>query len=232
MLGTVALALLFAAATASAAAAPSGSEAAAAQRLAATFAPITMLREQQDPPCDTGAEQYQPTSVDTVLGNPSVTLQRFVPDQGLEDLKRAPTAADIAGLDENHYLNLRGEALGDTCVYAKDFARLVRDGKAPAITYSHLAREAGHAGFVLQYWFFWYFNQFNDLHEGDWEGMQISFEADGPAAALAAAEEPSEIILFQHAGGERASWADVCWRAGAGSTTPPAAPASTSPSAT
>ena len=33
-----------------------------------------MLREQQDPPCETTAEQYQPTSVGAVLDNPTVTL--------------------------------------------------------------------------------------------------------------------------------------------------------------
>ncbi|HEX6665537.1 MAG TPA: hypothetical protein VF081_02965 [Solirubrobacterales bacterium] len=189
----------------------------AAQRLADAYAPIAMLREEQDPPCETTAEQYEPTSVDTVLGNPDVVLQRFVEDegplakkdkQGLQDVKDAPAAEDIAGLADGYYLNLRGEVLEDTCVYARDFAKLVKEGKAPATTYAHIARESGHSGFALQYWFFWYFNQFNDLHEGDWEGMQLSFEADSPAAALAAEEEPSEIILFQHAGGERANWDD------------------------
>jgi hypothetical protein len=178
----------------------------AAQRLADTYAPITMLREQTDPPCDTSEEQYQPTSVYSVLGNPNVTLTRLVRGRGLEDVKRAPTAADIAGLGERHYLNIRGDPVGDTCVYARDFARLVREGKAPAVTYAHIAREAGQPGFALQYWFFWYFNQFNDLHEGDWEGMQLWFDAESPAQALRS--EPSQVILFQHAGGERAGWGD------------------------
>ncbi|HYJ20807.1 MAG TPA: hypothetical protein VEW07_02140 [Solirubrobacterales bacterium] len=165
-----------------------------------------MLREQRDPPCDTAEEQYQPTSVDTVLGNTRVTLTRYVPDKGLEDVKKAPTARDIAGLGDDYYLNLRGDPLGETCVYAKDFARMVREGRAPKIAYAHIAREAGHSGFALQYWFFWYFNQFNDVHESDWEGMQLTFDADTPEEALA--DEPSEIILFQHAGGERAGWGD------------------------
>jgi hypothetical protein len=179
---------------------------AAAQRLADKYAPIAMLRKQEDPPCDTAEEQYQPTSVDTVLGNPTVTLTHFVPGKGLEEVKKAPTAGDIAGLGGDYYLDLRGDPLGVTCVYAKDFARIVKEGKAPAIVYAHIAREPGHAGFALQYWFFWYFNQFNDLHEGDWEGMQLTFDAESPEEALA--EEPSEIILFQHAGGERAGWKD------------------------
>jgi hypothetical protein len=54
----------------------------AAQRLADAYAPIVMVREQQDPPCDTAEEQYRhPTSVDTVLGNPSVTLTHYVSDK-------------------------------------------------------------------------------------------------------------------------------------------------------
>jgi hypothetical protein len=181
---------------------------AAAETLAATYAPITMLREQRDPPCETSTEQYQPTSVGTVLGNPSVTLTHDNLKTGrLENVKKAPTASDIAGLPDGYYLNLDGEALGETCVYAKDFEKLEDEGDAPAIVYAHIAREPNHTGFVLQYWFFWYFNQFNDLHEGDWEGMQLSFEAETTTAALG--EEPSEIILFQHAGGERASWTDA-----------------------
>jgi hypothetical protein len=178
----------------------------AAQELARRYAPITMVREEQDPPCETSAEQYKPTSVEAMLGNPTVTLQKFVEGEGLEDIKEGPTAADIAGLHDGYYLNLHGKALGDTCVYSKDFKKLVEGGKAPVVTYAHIAREPNHSGFALQYWFFWYFNQFNDLHEGDWEGMQLTFESDTASAALG--EEPSEIIVFQHAGGERAGWSD------------------------
>jgi hypothetical protein len=178
----------------------------AAEELAEKYVPITELREETDPPCDTSQEQYQPTSVDTVLGNPTVLLQHEAEGEPLTTIRRAPTAQQIAGLGEGFYLNLEGGVLDNTCVYAKAFKKLIAEGKAPAVTYAHIAREEGHPGFALQYWFFWYFNQFNDLHEGDWEGMQITFEADDPAAALH--EEPSEIILFQHAGGERAKWED------------------------
>ena len=71
-------------------------------------------------PAKRRAEQYQPTSVDTVLGNPTVTLTHEAPKTGkLDDVKKAPTAADIAGLRDGYYLDLEGEALGDTCVYAR-----------------------------------------------------------------------------------------------------------------
>lgn len=180
----------------------------AAQKLAAKYAPITMLREEVEPPCESSAEQYEPTSVDTVLGNPTVTLTREDLSTGkLEEVKRAPTAADIAGLPDGYYLDLEGKVLGDTCVYARAFKKLLAEGRAPAVAYAHIAREPNHPGFVLQYWFFWYFNQFNDLHEADWEGMQLSFESETTRGALD--EEPDEVIVFQHAGGERADWADA-----------------------
>ena len=178
----------------------------AAQELAEKYVPITMLREQLNPPCNTKEEQYQPTSVDAVLGNPTVTLTHEEPDGKLVEVKKAPTAADIAGLRDGWYLDYEGKVLGDTCVYARAFKKLLAEGKAPAITYAHIAREPNHDGFTLQFWFFWYFNQFNDLHEGDWEGMQLSFESNTTAGALE--EEPSEVIVFQHAGGERAEWED------------------------
>ena len=193
------LALLLPSASAEAATSP-------AQRLIDAYVPITMLREEQDPPCETSAEQYEPTAVSSVLGNPAVGLERVEEDGSEVLVKQGPAAADIAGLGSEYHLELPGDPLGDTCVYARGFARLKREGKAPPTTYAHIARQVGRPGLVVQYWFFWYFNQFNDLHEGDWEGMQIAFEANTAGQALA--EGPSEMILFQHAGGERAGWED------------------------
>ena len=102
----------------------------------------------------------------------------------MKTVKTAPSAADIAGLDDTYYLNLPGDPLNAGMHLRDGLRRPARAGKAPPITYAHIARETGHRGLVVQYWFFWYFNQFNDLHEGDWEGMQIAFDADTAAGAL------------------------------------------------
>ncbi len=177
------------------------------QRLIDAYSPITMLRSQERGICDPTEEQYQPTTVDTVLGNPQVELKGPAGSgSDLKTIKRAPTAADIAGLGDGYYLDLPGDPLSPGCDYSRDFAELKRTGHAPAVTYAHIARQPGRSGFALQYWFFYYYNQFNDLHESDWEGMQISFKASNARGALA--RGPSEIVLFQHAGGERADWND------------------------
>ncbi len=189
---------------------PSGSQAApgkdAARELAEKYSPVMMLREQEDPLCGTDGEQYQPMPVDAIFDNPDVTLMVNREGGGTEPVRKAPSRAEIAAASDEHFIDLPGDPLGDTCVYSKDFDAMKRAGKVPASVYAHISREPGKRGIALQYWFYWYFNQFNDLHEGDWEGMQITFDVDTPEEALAT--EPGEMILFQHAGGERAEWSD------------------------
>ncbi len=197
-LATLALALLWAASAAQAATTP-------AEKLIRTYSPIQMLRSQENGICDESEEQFQPMSVGVVLGNPMVQLKHYENGKS-KTVKIAPTAADIAGLDGTYYLNLPGNPLNPECTYAKAFDRLRSAGKTPPITYAHIARETGHSGFVIQYWFFYYFNQFNDLHEGDWEGMQVAFEADSATQALR--QGPSRIAVFQHGGGEAVDWDD------------------------
>ena len=173
----------------------------AAQKLVDTYSPIVMLRAQTDI-CDPAQEQFEPTTVGVFLDNPQTQLD--APDGKL--VTKAPTAADVAGLGDGYHLNIPGDPLSPGCNYSKAFKALKDAGKAPPITYARIATEEGHTGLVVQYWFFYYFNQFNDLHEGDWEGMQIAFDGSTPRQALATG--PSEIALFQHEGGEKGSWDD------------------------
>jgi hypothetical protein len=187
--------------------APSAGAETARSHLVASYSPIVMLRAQQDPPCDTSEEQFEPTTVNTMLGNPRVDLIRPAEDGTPQITKPAPTAAEVAGLGARWHLDIPGDPLNAECTYARDFAALKAAGRAPPITYAHIATQSGHPGLVVQYWFFYYFNQFNDLHEGDWEGMQIAFDASSAREALA--KGPSEIALFQHGGGEKASWDDA-----------------------
>ena len=149
----------------------------AAQKLVDTYSPIVMLRAQTDI-CDPAQEQFEPTTVGVFLDNPQTQLD--APDGKL--VTKAPTAADVAGLGDGYHLNIPGDPLSPGCNYSKAFKALKDAGKAPPITYARIATEEGHTGLVVQYWFFYYFNQFNDLHEGDWEGMQIAFDGSTPRA--------------------------------------------------
>jgi hypothetical protein len=189
-----------------AAASADESNRAAARELSEKYVPLLQIREQDDPLCGTDGEQYQVMTVDSLFRNPGVKLTQNLGKKGERLVKEAPARTDLRNRGEDFYLDFPGDPLGNTCVYAKDFDEMKRAGEAPVAVYAHIAREEGRSGIALQYWFYWYFNQFNDLHESDWEGMQLAFDAETPEEALE--QEPTEMILFQHGGGERAEWND------------------------
>ena len=69
------------------------------------------------------------------------------------------------------------------------------------------SRRPGHPGkLALQYWLFYVFNDWNNLHEGDWEVAQLVFDAATPAQALQ--RSPVEVGYSQHEGAEGSSWDD------------------------
>src|SRR6185436_14837042 len=73
--------------------------------------------------------------------------------------------------------------------------------------YAHVASApTAPSELALQYWFFYAFNEFNNLHEGDWEMVQLVFEAPDARAALD--ELPVEVGYSSHEGAERADWGD------------------------
>jgi len=176
----------------------------AATLLAERFAPVLQLREQKHPPCDTGGEQFVPSPVELVLGRPDVVLRG--PGPGHPVVKTAPTARDLYGKGAQWFLDFPGDPYHPGCRYARDAIRLGQG--RPATAYAHVVTQADAPHrLVLQYWFFYYFNQFNDLHEGDWELVELVFAADDAAEALT--QTPISVGYSQHDGGERAAWDDA-----------------------
>ena len=181
-------------------AAAAGSPERAAQELAGRYAPIVVVRDQSGP-CDRDGEAYRPVPVETVLGRPEIVLL----DGNGVVVKRGPTAPDLAGLGPEASLDFPGNPRRPGCGFEEDF--LVFGAGQPNVAYAYVATEAGAPGrLVLQYWFFWYFDDYVNTHEGDWEFVQIVFPAATAAEALAVA--PSEVGYSQHSGGERAGWED------------------------
>jgi hypothetical protein len=172
---------------------PDGDEATAIRQLALRHAPIVYLRDQARE-CDRSGEAYDPAAVEIVLGEETVVLR------GIAEPMRAPAAADIFGLGRETYLDFPGNPKRPGCTYERDFRRLSA-GREPAVYAS--VQKSGEAVY-LQYWFFYYFNDWNNTHEGDWEYIQLVFEASNASEALS--RRPSRIGYSQHAGGEWADW--------------------------
>ena len=172
------------------------------QQLAERFAPIVMLK-QQDEECSTDGEQYRPGSIDIVLDNPEIALRQV----GRSDpvVMRAPGAADLFGLGEGFFLDFPGNSLTPGCIYERDFWKYT--GDRPAAIYAHVVQQPDEPDLVfVQYWFYWYYNDWNNKHESDWEGITLKFEASSVEQALQS--EPVAVGYSQHEGGERASWDD------------------------
>jgi hypothetical protein len=191
----VALAALWAAGAARAAA-PADEVA-----LARTYAPVMRFKEQAEP-CGPG-EAYRPIDVELILGNPEVALMG--PWNTTFVARQAPTGRYLSQGLPGFALDYPGDALDPGCTY-EEFSRRTQ-GARPDTVYAHVATEAGRPGrLALQYWFFYLFNDYNNTHEGDWEMIQLVFEADTPAQALA--RGPTEVGYSQHEGAERAAWGD------------------------
>jgi hypothetical protein len=169
--------------------------------LAEKHAPVVMLVEQPEP-CGPG-EPYAPVDVELVLEERTVALRG--PWNAADLVKIAPAAGDLAGLYEYH-LDFPGNALDPGCDYERWQDRLTGDALEPTV-YAHVATEAArHGQLALQYWLFYVFNDFNNLHEGDWEMVQLVFDAADAAEALQ--EDPVAIGYSSHEGAERADWGD------------------------
>ena len=148
-------------------------------------------------------EPYEPLNVDLLFDEPTVALRG--PWGGGDLVEIGPTAEDLAGGLYEYHLDFPGNALDPGCTYEL-WARRLSEGEAPAV-YAHVVGDPGHPGeLALQYWLFYAFNDWNNLHEGDWEMIQLLFEAEDAAEALEG--EPTRIGYSQHEGAEQADWGE------------------------
>src|SRR4051812_28971552 len=121
-----------------------------------------------------------------------------------------PPQLSLAFLGPHTYADgrnvLADDLIGDTTrTYAKNAAALHKDPRYRDRAYGH-ARRDRDGRLWLQYWFFYYYNDFQLLgplvtggkHEGDWELVQIRL---GPS------EQPEQVVYSQHKSAESKAWA-------------------------
>ena len=169
--------------------------------LAQKYSPVVRL-VQQPVECGPG-ERYIPLDVDLLFDEPTVALRG--PWSPTDLVKIGPSAADLVNRYEYH-LDYPGHALDPGCDYERWQDHLAVGGGIPTI-YAHVATDPAQPGkLALQYWFFYVFNDFNNKHEGDWEMIQLDFDAADAAEALG--KEPTKVGYSSHEGAERAEWGD------------------------
>jgi hypothetical protein len=170
------------------------------QQLVERYAPVVRVVA-QDEPCGRG-EPFEPIDVQLVLDNDDVALRGPWSNANLAEI--GPSADDLRGRYEYH-LDFPGDPLDPGCSYEMWAKRIMRG--SPPTVYGRVVTERGKPGkLAVQYWFFYVFNDFNNKHEGDWEMIQLDFDAKDTAAALQ--RRPEEVGYSQHEGAERAEWGD------------------------
>jgi hypothetical protein len=153
--------------------------------------------------CD-GAAPFVPVNVNVLLPNDEVVLRG--PWDRTNVVKIAPAAPDLTSSRVDYHLDFPGDPLNPGCTYVDWQKRL--DAKSKPAVYGHITTDPAYPGMLaLQYWFFYVFNDFNNKHEGDWEMIQLDFDAATAEAALTT--QPTQIGYSQHEGGERAAWTDA-----------------------
>ncbi|MCI0832185.1 MAG: hypothetical protein J4N72_05995 [Chloroflexi bacterium] len=168
------------------------------EQLVRKFAPILYL-EEQTKPCGSG-EAFDPGPVSLVLDQPGIFLREIAGDQPV--VVESPGASDIFDRDDGYALDWPGNPRNPGCDYEEDYFALRGDDEP--LIYAHIATEEGFDGFAVQYFFFYYYNDFLNKHEGDWEKIQLAFDA--PSIEQALEQGPVRVAYSGHAGGEKADW--------------------------
>jgi len=167
--------------------------------LAERYAPVVRLVAGGE---GCGGLHYVPIDVDHLFGEPTVALRG---PWGNDLVEIAPKATDLGRGLWGYHLDFPGDALQPGCDYL-DWQQHLGAERTPT-AYAHVVTDPAHPGkLALQYWFFYIFNDWNNLHEGDWEMIQLVFDA--PTAAAALQTSPVEVGYSQHEGAERATWDD------------------------
>ncbi|MFL7793798.1 MAG: Vps62-related protein, partial [Anaerolineae bacterium] len=73
-------------------------------------------------------------------------------------------------------------------------------GGPPVAVYAHVVRDEVPGYVTIQYWAFYFYNDWFNKHEGDWEMVQVILTDTG---------EPKWLVLSQHHGGTRRAWAQA-----------------------
>lgn len=169
-------------------------------------------------------ENYFPLSVSGITNNPGNKLLRFVEgDRNDRLLAKYPGGDGVPklrstflrdiypvlrepSLDIDYVLEQHGE--DEQADYQADARRLQANSNYRDRVYGRIffMTEGGKRVAWLQYWFFYYYNDFkyNDdpygLHEGDWEMVQIKVDSDA---------KPTVAAYAQHESGSGCSWREM-----------------------
>lgn len=151
-------------------------------------------------------EIFRPQTVDVLLNSAQLRQNRkTLPDATV--LARISQDVLPAFQDTSYYLDvwLGDNGGSDARNYSalRDFYLTTLSpliGGPPMATYARVATNEESGRITIQYWFFYFYNDWFNKHEGDWEMIQVMLDLAG---------RPEWAVYSQHEGGARRAWRDV-----------------------
>jgi RsiW-degrading membrane proteinase PrsW (M82 family) len=151
------------------------------------------------------AELFRPQPVDVMVD--TARLQRIHPNWLAINVLNELSIADLLSYDENYALDVwygsQGESNSINYTAHRDFYQATLHpefGGPPIVAYARVVRDINSHTIIIQYWLFYYYNDWFNKHEGDWEMVQVM---------LSEAGDPQWLVLSQHHGGTRRSWQSI-----------------------
>lgn len=192
------------------------------QRLADRFAPVLSLHSE---------EVYQPRYVDIMVSRAALIERCLLPTGPqhrpllpafsltidiMSEYEDRPACGLTVPLSERfYYLDLPESDNSDPGAYAEAYTTTVRSDptRYPLLTYARVIDKGEFTGdyppgVTAQYWFFYYYNDAENQHEGDWEQITLAFEEDdGNVSEILSRNRRPAIARFAgHFGGVTRLW--------------------------
>lgn len=187
---------------------PADAETTPEQQLAETYSPIAYYAPLEDI-CLTNGEAFRPAPVDVLWNRDGVLLRSTAKGAQKDDpvIAERPSAQQVgASNSTTDYIELPGDPLDPGCTYRRDWQQIEQETGVEPSTITHIVVDEANHKVVVEYWFWYWFNEWNDNHESDWEMIMVVFDAGSVEEALQV--EPEYTGYAQHTGGELAAWND------------------------
>jgi hypothetical protein len=168
--------------------------------LAARYSPILHMVG-SGAPCTSGSDPYDPESVDELLNQPDVNLMDSA-SHPPPIVTQGPSAQDLASATPTNFLDLPGDIVNNPCDFEQEYQ--ASHHGAP-VTYANVVTDHNDPNYLaVQYWFYYWGDEWENVHESDWEMIQLSFNATSALDALS--KDPLVASFSQHTGGETGDW--------------------------
>ena len=169
------------------------------EKLVTKFCPIIHLKGDGDV-----TENFEPEQIEIMIDEASLQ------DIGDPFFSEKATLSSLLQWPKDiYYLDLVGlePAANSLDEYKLEYDKV--QSKYQPTLYARVVEgtDGGHT--VVQYWIFYFFNDWRNFHEGDWELAQLSFPGLTAEELLEKDEQPILAAYSQHQAGQRMLWSDM-----------------------